>query len=347
MAFAGYSLLAFAILIFLGGCLFSGPRYRGPKSDHFNGKRFINPGGVQAKGLGDVIGWAIKRKKGPWPPKPENNQPGPKPPASVPGKDLKITFINHSSVLIQTQGINILCDPIWAKRASPFQWAGPRRMRNPGIRFEDLPNIDVVLLSHNHYDHLCLPTLRRLLSVNKPLIVTPLGVAKYLSNRNMDAHTDMDWWQSLSLPGGLTLTCVPAQHFSARGTMDRDATLWCGYVISGPSGNIYFAGDSGYGSFFNAIGEKFGTMRAALIPIGAYVPEWFMSPIHISPKQAAQVHKDVHARQSIAIHHGTFPLADDSQQQPITDLHKALSELQIPQEAFIVLKEGEGILIPE
>lgn len=337
-------ILFLTLVLILGGCMLSGPKYKGPKSDHFNGKQFVNQGGVKAKGLGDVLKWVVRRHRVHWPPA-ENNEPGPKPPERVSGDSLRITFVNHSTFLIQTQGINILTDPIWAKRASPFQWAGPKRKRNPGIRFEDLPKIDVILLSHNHYDHLCLPTLKRLLANNKPLIITPLGVGKYLRNRKMDAHTDLDWWDKTPLPGGLILTCVPAQHFSARGVLDRDATLWCGYVISGTQGNIYFAGDSGYGSFFKSIGEKFGEMRCSLIPIGAYRPEWFMSPIHISPAQAVQVHTDVKSKQSFAIHFGTFPLADDGQEQPLTDLAKALKDQQIEPNRFVALKEGEGILV--
>ncbi len=331
------------VLIFnLGGYFFSGPKYKGPVSDHFNGKTFINPGNVQAKGLADVIRWATNRKPGPWTEKMELKY-GEKPvERNVEG--IRITFVNHSTFLIQVDSVNILTDPVWSERTSPISFIGPKRMRPPGIRFEDLPSIDVVILSHNHYDHLDVATLKKLIKSHDPEIITPLGVGAFVNQLGSIRTRDMDWWEQAGLSSGLPIVAVPAQHFSGRGTFDRDATLWCGYVIKSKSGNIYFAGDSGYGEFFKSIGEKFGEMAVSLIPIGAYLPKWFMSPIHISPEEAVQVHMDVNSKISLGMHFGTFPLADDGEEEPETDLLKAINGAGLAKGEFIIPVEGEAVI---
>ncbi len=340
--------IAFLLLVTAGiagiGYYISAPSYKGPHTPHFDGKRFRNQGGAQARGFAEVLKWMIGRKKGPW--RKEEIPPlGPPPPERVFGDELRITFINHTTFLIQTEGLNILTDPVWSDRTSPFRWAGPKRMRPPGIRFRDLPPIDMVLLSHNHYDHLDISTMRRIAYKHRPRIATPLGVRQFLEEKNISGATDMDWGKVLPVNDRLKIACVPAQHFSGRGMFDRDATLWCGYVLIHPKGNIYFAGDSGYGPIFTPIGEQYAPIRLAILPIGAYKPEWFMSPIHVSPAQAVQIHLDVKAHQSIASHFGTFQLADDGKQEPIDDLRNALREKNLPESAFIVPEEGQGIVI--
>ena len=330
-----------ASVFILPGYLLSGPKYKGPLSDHFDGKKFFTPGGTPAKGLGDVLQWMMKRKRSPWKEKKEIPR-SENPPARV-GRGARITFVNHSTFLIQVDGINFLTDPVWSKRVSPFQWAGPKRMRPPGIRFEDLPKIDVVLLSHNHYDHLDIVTMKKVFEKHKPKIVTSLGVTAFLIKHKITGSSDLDWWQKLALNDSIEIQAVPAQHFSGRGTFDRDATLWSGFVIHRPGGNIYFVGDTGYNeNIFKEIGNRCAPIEVALVPIGAFKPEWFMSPIHCSPQEAVKIHQEIKAKQSVATHFGTFPLADDGENEPIEELQKAQRAQGISPDLFIVLKEGEG-----
>ncbi len=324
-----------------GAYYFSAPRYSGPVTDHFDGKKFINPGNIRAKGLGDLLKWVLNREKQPWQ-KEADPFIGPAPKDRI-NSGAVVTFVNHATFLIQTQGLNILTDPVWSERASPLSFAGPKRMRPPGIRFEELPEIDLVLISHNHYDHLDVPTMKRLIRKFDPSIITPLGVGKFIEQMGGRVLKDMDWWQEISISEHCLITSVPAQHFSGRGSFDRDATLWCGYVIKTGEEHIYFAGDSGYGRFFKEIGDRFGEMKCSMIPIGAYKPEWFMSPIHISPEEAVQVHHDVRSAFSIGMHLGTFPLADDEPSQTLEDLKSALINSGCDEHEFVVMQEGTSI----
>ncbi|MEJ0055124.1 MAG: MBL fold metallo-hydrolase [Bacteroidota bacterium] len=334
-------LLAGFSFIILTGYFLSGPKYSGPVTDHFDGKKFFTPHGKPSKGLPEVFKWMINRKRGVWNEK-KDAPYGKKPPERV-GRGTRITFVNHSTFLIQVDGINILTDPVWSERTSPFQWAGPKRMRPPGIRFEDLPKIDVVLLSHNHYDHLDLATIKLVFEKHHPKIITALGVKAFLDEKKMPGAIDLDWWQKLSLTDSVEIQAVPAQHFSSRGMFDRDATLWCGFVIIRPGGNIYFVGDTGYNEFiFKEIGERCTPIEVALIPIGAFKPEWFMSPIHCSPTEAVKIFQEIKTRKAVATHFGTFPLADDGEDDPITELHNALSQAGTAKDDFVIMSEGEG-----
>jgi L-ascorbate metabolism protein UlaG (beta-lactamase superfamily) len=337
--------ILFAIILFVAislgiGIVISGPVYHGPVSDHFDGRKFHNFGNVRAKGLIDVIRWMATRKRGKWQRDVTNGHMQALP--SNVEHDIRVTFINHTTFLIQTAGVNILLDPIYSERASPFSWIGPRRIRTPGIGLQHLPKIDYVILSHNHYDHLDLPTLKILDTKDKPSYVVPLGVDALLKKHDLQNVRELDWWQISSLSEGLSIQSVPAQHFSGRGTLDRDKTLWCGYVIRGPVGSLYFAGDTGYHEeLFKIIGVRSGSIDLAIIPIGAFKPEWFMSPIHCTPEQAVQIHLDVNSRQSIASHFGTFPLGDDSQADPLVALDAACKKNNLDT-TFIALKEGES-----
>lgn len=332
-------LLSIPLLLFLIGAMLSGPKYKGIITDHFDGERFVNPGGVKAKGIKEVLKWMLQRQRGKWDVNPAT--PGPRPLKFV--KDgIRVTFVNHSTFLIQVDGLNILTDPIWSKRTSPFSWAGPKRMREPGIKFEDLPRIHVVLLSHNHYDHLDLTTMRMLQAAHHPKIVTPLGVKAFLDNEQIKGATDLDWWDEAPLSESVHVQAVPAQHFSGRGSLDRDATLWCGYLIETSFGKIYFAGDTGYNeSTFKEVGDRAGDIKVSIIPIGAYKPSWFMSPIHTNPDEALKIHLDVRSQLSIGSHFGTFPLADDAQDDPVNDLMIALEKHHLTSDNFVLLKEGE------
>ncbi len=324
---------------------FSAPRYRGMASDHFDGKRFRNESRVEHAKRWDVAKWLATRRPGPWPRVTEALQ-GPPPPERVSGANVRVTFVGHATTLIQTGGLNILTDPVWSERVSPVSFAGPRRVRPPGIRFADLPPIDVVLISHNHYDHIDERSLRRLHAEHKPRFLAPLGNGALLKSFGLDNIVELDWWQRVSLHPAMEAHCVPAQHFSGRGLRDRDATLWGGFVLKGEAGIIYFAGDTGAGGHFAQIRRAFGAPRLALLPIGAYLPQWFMKSAHISPAEAVEAHQTLGAANSVAIHFGTFPLADDGRDEAPRELEAALKARGVSSMDFWVLDFGEGRDVP-
>jgi L-ascorbate metabolism protein UlaG (beta-lactamase superfamily) len=313
-----------------------------PVVEHYRDGRFFNPG-VAEHGFAEFRKWVTNRKPGAWR-KWIPSTPGPKPPARVKGAELRVTFVNHATVLLQTDGLNFLTDPIWSFRASPVGFAGPARHRDPGVRFEDLPAIDCLLISHNHYDHFDVSTLRRLASAHSPAVFCPLGLRKRLQGLGFRDVVEMDWGQSQRW-NQMRVHCTEAQHFSARTPFDRNKTLWCGWVLETRHGNIYFAGDTGFGDFFAALRERFFTMRLALLPIGAYDPEWFMGPIHMTPEQAVEARTILGASVAIGIHFGTFALADDGETEPVARLGAALQGRQ-DAEQFWVLEEGKGRLVP-
>ncbi len=306
---------------------------------HFDGKRFYNPGTSQVRGLREVLRWKLTSRPEPSPGFVSDVEQS-IPPRGVEGGGQRTTLVNHSTVLLQQAGSNILTDPIWSERASPLSWIGPRRRRKPGISWENLPRIDVVLISHNHYDHLDLPTLHRLAARGDSRFVVPTGVARLLRAENIGPVHELDWGDSVPIPS-FTIHCVPALHFSARGIWDRNRTLWCGYVIEFQDRVIYFAGDTAFGPHFAQIRKKFGPPHLALLPIGAYEPRWFMSSVHMSPDQAVQAHEILAAKTSIAIHHGTFQLADEGLDTPKKELFACA-----PHESFLVLQNGQFADIP-
>ena len=315
----------------IAGWWFSAPRYKGPKSDHFDGKRFLNILPTEHAGFTDMVKWLTSRDEGPWD---EWREIGVRavPPERVAG--LRVTWVNHATMLIQTGNVNILTDPIWSNRCFPVQWMGPKRHHAPGVRFEDLPPIDVVILSHNHYDHMDVATLDRLKREHNPRIFAGLGNGAFVKGA-----TDLDWWQSAELAPGVKLHAVPAQHFSSRGLADRDANLWCGYVIETPGGPIYFAGDTGWGPHFEMIRDRFGPPRVAILPIGAFRPVWFMHHVHISPGEAVKAAEVLGAKVSIPTHYGTFHLGDDGQDEPVTVLRNKMKAGV----RFEILQPGQGI----
>ncbi|HEX3685322.1 MAG TPA: MBL fold metallo-hydrolase [Bryobacteraceae bacterium] len=305
---------------------------------HFDGKRFYNPDAPQARGFFDVLRWKLTSRPEPSPQFVPDVEPS-IPPRLVEKNDLRITLVNHSSLLLQQNSLNILTDPIWSERASPFSWIGPRRRRHPGVRKQDLPPIGIVLLSHNHYDHLDLSTLRWLAGRGHSVFIAPLGIARLLRSQQITPVHELDWGEAHSL-GQTTIHCVPAMHFSARGVFDRNKTLWCGYVIECRNGIVYFAGDTGFGSHFAHIRNLFGPPRLALLPIGAYLPRWFMSPVHMSPADALQAHRILGAKTSVAIHHGTFQLGDESIHSPARQLLASGRP-----DSFLLLRNSQSAVI--
>jgi L-ascorbate metabolism protein UlaG (beta-lactamase superfamily) len=339
---AGLTAVAAALGIAAERFLIASPPYRGPVTDHFDGRRFhnVDPPFPAKHGGMEVVKWQLTKEHGVWP-EWIDEPAGPPPERRVADGRVRITWVNHATMLVQMDGLNILTDPIWSVRCSPVSFIGPKRHRAPGLRFEELPPIDAVLISHNHYDHLDLPTLRRL---RAPRIVTPLANAALLAREGIPNVTELEWWHETRLRDDVTVTVVPSQHFSARALSDRDGALWGGFVISGPSGNVYFAGDTGWGSHFAEVGERFGPIRVAMLPIGAYLPRWFMRPVHISPADAVDAHLALKARTSVAMHFATFHLGDDGYEAPFDDLRQALARKGNPD--LRILRHGIGVDMP-
>lgn len=312
-----------------------------PPADFYDGLRFLNPSEPPTdRSLLDVLRWRLSSRAAVWP-KHVPVTPA-VPTARVDG--LRVTMVGHATVLIQAGGLNILTDPVWSERASPFRTFGPRRVTDPGIAFADLPPIDLVLLSHNHYDHLDIDTLRLLVDAHAPLIVTPLGndalVARHIPAARLQAGT---WWEGFDLPEGARVDIVPANHWSARGIGDRRMALWGGFMLRTAAGLVYFAGDTGYGSgaLFSDLASRYGAPDLALIPIGAYAPRWFMAAQHIDPDEAVRVCETLGARQAVAIHWGTFQLTDEPRDEPPQRLAAALAARGIDPERFVTLAPGE------
>ena len=318
---------------------------RWPRSDHFDGRRFFNPGAPGGRGLWQVARWAITRRKKAWPRWVEDAlQPGP--PPAVGGDDLAATFVNHSTFLLQTQGVAVLTDPIWSDRASPFRWAGPRRVRRPGVLFERLPPVGLVLVSHNHYDHLDVTTLRRLQDAFGPQFVTTLGNGRYLTKKGLQRVTELDWWQSYCFNAGLEVTLTPAQHFSARSPFDRNRTLWGGFLLNTGTRRVFFAADTAYPGHFKEVRRRFGSLDLALLPLGAYEPRWFMQAAHVDPEEAVLAHLDLGGPLSIGMHFGTFQLTDEPIDEPAQRLREALLRHGVPDGRFRVPGHGETVFVP-
>lgn len=259
------------------------------------------------------------------------------------GGDARLQWIGHSTFFIQCDGKNVLTDPIWSRRASPFHFLGPKRHRDPGISLESLPKIDYILISHNHYDHLDLYSCLELYKANPDVVfVVPLGLKQWFLNHNMPNVEELDWWQKIEI-GSTQITAVPSQHFSGRAFNDRNKSLWCGYVIEFKNKCLYYAGDTGYNtSYFNEIAKRFNSIDISLIPIGAYAPREFMKAAHVTPKQALQIHRDVQSKLSIGCHYGTFTLADEPLKRPAYDFYLARKENN-DLDAFYLMDVGQKI----
>jgi L-ascorbate metabolism protein UlaG (beta-lactamase superfamily) len=264
------------------------------------------------------------------------------------GRETTITWIGHATLLIQAGGVNILTDPHLSERASPVSFAGPKRVVPPAVSFDELPRIDIVLISHNHYDHLDEGTVKRLASSSggSPRFFVPLGIKDWFRSRGIDDVREMDWWETEEVLG-LSLHFVPTQHWSARSPFDRNETLWGAWVVESPGFRFFFCGDGGYSAHFREIARKFGSFDLAAIPIGAYEPRWFMKTAHLNPAEAVKVHQELQSRFSIAIQWGTFVLSDEPLDEPPVRLAEALAEAGLDPGRFVALRHGETVRLDD
>lgn len=321
--------------------------YHGKQSDHFNGTRFFDPEANQDKNFFDFLKWQLTKKHSSWPDK-VLNLSFDCPPSRVMGSELRVSCVGHVTFLIQTHGLNILTDPVWSDRASPLRFFGPKRVIDPGIVFENLPPIDVVWVSHNHYDHLDLATIDALWRKHKPRIITPFGndsiIKSYDSKIEVEAY---DWGDQVIIDDNVKFQIEPMQHWSARGLLDRNKALWAALNIKTPSGNIYFIGDSGYGEgrYFKKAKEKFGTFRLALLPMGAYEPRWFMKYAHMNPEDMVRAHIDLGQPLTVPSHYDVFKLTDEPRGEALVNLEKAKKLLSVGKK-IKMLEPGQFWLVP-
>lgn len=325
------------------------PYYQGPVSDHFDGRRFFNPGGVAPGNALDLLRWQLGGGRVRWPNPVISAFPPAKPDRHVFGEQMRVTMVGHASMLVQVAGLNILTDPVWSERVSPFRTVGPKRVVPPGIRFEDLPHIDLVLVTHNHYDHLDLATLVRLQQAHRPKIVTPLGNDTIIRRTVPDADiTVVDWGDRVEVRGGVTIDTEPCHHWSARGMGDRRMALWAAFVLTTPAGKIYHVGDTGFhdGINYDAVRQKHGGFRLAILPFGAYEPRWFMKGQHQNPEEAVRGMKLCNAAYAAGHHFATFQLTDEGIDAPVQALDAALKAESVESERFRPLRAGEVFDVP-
>lgn len=317
--------------------------YAGPPSDHFDGTYFFDPDGAPPKKLWEVLRWQVARNQAKWPewaPSPHSDTP----PPQVNGPRVRFSFIGHASWLIQTAGLNILIDPVWSERCSPFSFAGPKRVNDPGVPFDRLPPIDAVLVSHGHYDHLDMRTLSKLAAKFSPRVITPLGNDVTIKSTDDAVRVEaFDWNDRVEIGNGVAVTLVPTRHWTARGLFDRNKALWASFVLETPAGKIYLVCDSGYGTgtHFRKVREAHGPLRAATLPIGAYEPRWFMRDMHMNPEDAVKALADCGAEVALAHHHGTFQLTDEAIDAPVKALAEALDAAKVPRDRFLALQPGQ------
>lgn len=345
------------------GCMNRANQLLSAESHHREGGGFRNPwAGAQPHGARGILKWAISRRR-----QPESagtreglsalqslnaHDDRQRPDFSSPQSDaLTVTWVGHSTFLIQCGGVNILTDPIWSARASPISFGGPRRVAAAGVHFESLPEIHVTLVSHDHYDHLDDPTVRMLIArFARMQWLVPLGVASFLHKRNATDIVELDWWNERDL-GSIVALCTPAQHFSGRFPWNRDSTLWCGWAIRIGDFRVFFAGDTGLHGEFRNIGERFGPFNAAILPIGAYEPRWFMRPVHMDPVESVSAFQQLVAgapkRQCTMIpsHWGTFRLTDEPLDEPPIIVRQAWSASGLRDELLAILRPGESRVI--
>ncbi len=333
-------LIFFTATLLASGCA-ALPLEGSRPAHHLEDGTFVNTDGVAInKSFSDLIRWNWERTE------PERSEfPVRFPePESLRGEELhQITWIGHSTFLIQSGGFNVLTDPHFSERASPFSFAGPLRVVPPAVALDDLPDIHAVVISHNHYDHLDEQTVRQLVARqpdHPPRFFVPLKLGEWFRDLGVESVVELDWWQSAGL-GNLKIHAVPVRHWSARGLFDRNTSLWAGWVLDFPRQRIVHVGDSGYSADFPAIAERFPGIDLALIPVGAYDPRWFMKDAHMDPDEAVQVFKDLKATRAIGMHWGTFILTDEEMTAPPERLRAAMRREELPLDSFVVFQHGE------
>jgi N-acyl-phosphatidylethanolamine-hydrolysing phospholipase D len=351
--FVGFFLAAASIgaVAISSGCATTNTHFN-PTKKHHTEKGFVNNyGPASGKPLSELLQWQREASKRGDPKIPSQVYKGYEGfPLVKPDlaflknnrSEITVTWIGHATALIQMNGLNILTDPVFSDRASPVSFTGPKRKVAIPVQLADLPRIDLVLISHNHYDHLDRPTILQLKAQagGEPLFLAPLGIDAWLKNEGMQKVRAFDWWDQQTVLG-MNIHFVPSQHWSSRSPFDRNATLWGGWVVEHQGFKTYFAGDSGISKDFQDIGAKFGGFDVSLIPVGAYEPRWFMKDQHVNPAEAVQIHQDVKSKYSIGIHWGMFDLTDEALDQPLVDLPIALKQAQIPAEQFELFKHGQ------
>ncbi len=336
--------------------------YYDPAKPHHRPDGFQNTdASFRPRGLAEVIRWKWNAAREGLPP--EAQAPTPRVAPDLPflranaaaGARMQpaVTWIGHATVLAQLGGLNVLTDPMFSERASPLPFAGPKRHVAPGLALDELPHIDLVLVSHNHYDHLDAASVDHLAAQagGPPVFIVPLGLLPWLRGRGVTSGIELDWWQvhRVAAPGGgVDVMLCPAQHWSARGLGDRMATLWGGFAVFAPDCHLFFAGDTGYSRDFADLRQQVidrqgvgGGFDIALLPIGAYEPRWFMSNQHVNPAEAVRIHRDVAARRSLGVHWGTFELTDEPLDEPPRALAREAAAAGLPADAFFVLAIGE------
>ncbi|MFN8066137.1 MAG: MBL fold metallo-hydrolase [Vicinamibacterales bacterium] len=306
-------------------------------SDHYDGERFFNPT-VNARPLSAVPKMMAERRE-PWPAHVPVDLQKPRP--HDPAAWATVTFVGHSTFIVQTAAATIITDPVFSERASPLSFVGPRRVRRPAVPLQDVPSVDIVLLSHNHYDHCDLASLRHLARRCDPTLVTPLGNRRLARAAGFRRIVELDWWETTN-DAALPITVTPAQHFSARTPFDRNRALWGGFVVGIEDRHLFFAGDSGYGPHFSEIGSRFENIGLSLLPIGAYEPRWFMRDIHMNPDEAVRAHLALGSARSLGMHFGTFQLTTEGIDAPVRALAHARTVHGVADALFSTLDFGES-----
>lgn len=337
-----FLVLIFSLIIIAAFFIGCSSFYAGPMSDHFDGSEFYNEE-RDDQSFGQTIKWLWEMDTVEWPEWIEDSIQPP-PPAYIDENRIRITYINHATVLLQMDSINILTDPIWSDYAGPVSFMAAHRVRKPGLILDNLPPIDFILITHDHFDHLDFPTLEKLLEKHNPIILTGLGNSKRLKSLNYESIVELDWWNEYRNPAKqMDFIFVPAKHRSGRGLFDGNETLWGGFVIKGKKGKVLFFGDTAFGDFLNAISNKYAGFDLVILPIGSYEKRWFMKNQHMNPDDAVLAHTLLKSGKSVGIHFGTFK---EHPEQTIDaheiDLVSALEKYNVSKDDFLILKFGEG-----